>query len=50
MFAGEYFNVDSSLSPNDFFDFLISFYTEQITVETPAIVVVEAKKNNPKSV
>lgn len=49
VFSGEEFNVDVSVGLNGICDFLISRSPEQLTVEAPAIVVVEAKKSDLKS-
>ncbi len=44
VFSGEEFNVDASLGLNGVCDFLISGSSEQLAVEAPAVVIVEAKK------
>lgn len=49
VFSGEEFNVDVRVGLNGVCDFLISRSPEQLTVEAPAIVVVEAKKSDLKS-
>lgn len=49
VFSGEEFNVDVEAGLNGVCDFLISRSPEQLTVEAPAIVVVEAKKSDLKS-
>ncbi|GAB1538901.1 hypothetical protein NUACC21_15650 [Scytonema sp. NUACC21] len=49
VFSGEEFNVDASVGLNGVCDFLISRSPEQLTVEAPAIVIVEAKKSDLKS-
>ncbi len=49
LFSGEEFNVDPQLGLNGVCDFLISRSSEQLAVEAPAIVVVEAKKSDLKS-
>ncbi|BAY96843.1 hypothetical protein NIES37_07800 [Tolypothrix tenuis PCC 7101] len=49
VFSGEEFNVDPSIGLNGICDFLISRSPEQLTVEAPAIVIVEAKKSDLKS-
>ncbi|NES00941.1 MAG: hypothetical protein F6J86_45470, partial [Symploca sp. SIO1B1] len=49
VFSGEEFNVDSSVGLNGVCDFLISRSPEQLTVEAPTIVIVEAKKSDLKS-
>ncbi len=42
LFSGEEFNVDESVGLNGVCDFLISGSTEQIAIEAPVIVLVEA--------
>ncbi len=49
VFSGEEFNVDPSIGLNGVCDFLLCRSPEQLTVEAPAIVIVEAKKSNLKS-
>ncbi|NEO97369.1 MAG: hypothetical protein F6K58_01370 [Symploca sp. SIO2E9] len=49
VFSGEEFNVDANVGLNGVCDFLISRSPEQLTVEAPAIVIVEAKKSDLKS-
>ncbi|NER49145.1 MAG: hypothetical protein F6J92_21110 [Symploca sp. SIO1A3] len=49
VFSGEEFNVDSSVGLNGVCHFLISRSPEQLTVEAPTIVIVEAKKSDLKS-
>ncbi|MBF2005568.1 MAG: hypothetical protein IGS49_08880 [Chlorogloeopsis fritschii C42_A2020_084] len=49
VFSGEEFNVDASVGLNGVCDFLISRSPEQLIVEAPAIVIVEAKKSDIKS-
>ena len=49
VFSGEEFNVDATVGLNGVCDFLISRSPEQLAVEAPAIVVVEAKKADLKS-
>jgi hypothetical protein len=49
VFSGEDFTVDPSLGLNGICDFLISQSSEQLAVEAPAIVIVEAKKDDIKS-
>ncbi|MGB3755384.1 MAG: hypothetical protein WBA07_03310 [Rivularia sp. (in: cyanobacteria)] len=49
VFSGEEFNIDASVGLNGVCDFLISRSPEQLTVEAPAIVIVEAKKSDLKS-
>ncbi|MDJ1184195.1 hypothetical protein [Roseofilum casamattae] len=48
VFSGEEFNVDPALGLNGICDFLISLSPKQLEVEAPAIVVVEAKKEDLK--
>jgi hypothetical protein len=47
-FSGEEFNVDMALGLNGVCDFLLSRSPEQLILEAPAIVIVEAKKDNIK--
>lgn len=49
MFSGEDFNVDESQGLNGRCDFLISRSTEQLAIEAPAIVIVEAKQADLKT-
>ncbi len=49
VFSGEEFNVDASIGLNGVCDFLISRSPEQLTIEAPAILIVEAKKSDLKS-
>jgi hypothetical protein len=49
VFSGEELNVDAAVGLNGVCDFLISRSSEQLTVEAPAIVIVEAKKSDLKS-
>ena len=46
LFSGEEFNVDESVGLNGVCDFLISGSTEQMAVEAPVIVLLEAKKGD----
>ncbi|MBR8840050.1 MAG: hypothetical protein DSM106950_40145 [Stigonema ocellatum SAG 48.90 = DSM 106950] len=46
LFSGVDFNVDESLGLNGVCDFLITASRETLAVETPVLVVVEAKKEN----
>lgn len=46
LFSGTDFTVDPSLGLNGVCDFLISRSPEQLLIEAPAIVVVEAKREN----
>lgn len=49
VFSGEEFNVDVEAGLNGVCDFLISRSPEQLVVEAPAVVIVEAKKSDLKS-
>jgi hypothetical protein len=49
LFSGEDFTVDPELGLSGICDFLISRSPEQILIEAPAIVIVEAKKADLKS-
>ncbi|MEL6458394.1 MAG: hypothetical protein AAFQ91_09105 [Cyanobacteria bacterium J06621_15] len=49
VFSGEEFNVDTSIGLNGVYDFLISRSPEQLTVEAPKIMIVEAKQPDLKS-
>lgn len=49
VFSGEEFNVDANIGLNGVCDFLLCRSPEQLTVEAPAIVIVEAKKSDIKS-
>lgn len=48
VFSGEEFNVDSTVGLNGVCDFLISRSSEQLDIEAPAVIVVEAKKEDLK--
>ncbi len=48
VFSGEAFDVDESAGLNGHADFLISRSPEQVSVEAPVIVAVEAKQENIK--
>ncbi|MEQ9237825.1 hypothetical protein [Coleofasciculus sp. E2-BRE-01] len=48
VFSGEEFNVDTAARLNGTCDFLVSQSPEQIAVEAPVLVVVEAKKEDLK--
>lgn len=48
LFSGEEFNVDPSVGLNGVCDFLISRSPEQLEIEAPAVVIVEAKKADLK--
>ncbi|WP_442940746.1 hypothetical protein [Nostoc sp.] len=47
-FSGEEFNVEPEVGLAGFCDFLISLSLEQLFIEAPAVVIVEAKKENLK--
>lgn len=49
VFSGEEFNVDATVGLNGVCDFLLSRSPEQLILEAPAIVIVEAKKSDIKS-
>lgn len=49
LFSGEDFNVDESLALNGCCDFLISRSTEQLAIEAPAIIIIEAKQADLKT-
>lgn len=44
LFSGEEFNVDPTQGLNGVCDFLISRSPEQLTIEAPAVLIVEAKR------
>lgn len=48
VFSGEEFNVDPEAGLNGTCDFLVSRSPEQMLIEAPAVVVVEAKKGDLK--
>lgn len=48
VFSGEEFNIDPSLGLNGVCDFMISLSPEQLDIEAPAIILVEAKKEDLK--
>ncbi len=48
VFSGEEFNVDPTVGLNGVCDFLISRSPEQLDIEAPAVIVVEAKKEDLK--
>ena len=48
VFSGEEFNVDAAVGLTGVCDFLISRSPEQLDIEAPAIVMVEAKKGDLK--
>lgn len=49
VFSGEEFNVDPQQELNGYCDFLVSRSPEQLFVQAPAIMIVEAKRDNLKS-
>ena len=49
LFSGVEFEVDPSQGLNGVCDFLFSLSPEQLTIEAPAVAVVEAKKDDLKS-
>ena len=49
LFSGEEFNVDESLGLNGRCDFLISRSVEQLAIEAPAIIIIEAKQADLKT-
>jgi hypothetical protein len=49
VFSGRDFTVDASVGLNGICDFLISRSTEQLEIEAPAIVLVEAKRDSLNS-
>jgi hypothetical protein len=48
LFSGEDFTVDPTLGLNGVCDFLLSRSPEQIIIEAPAVIVIEAKKGDLK--
>jgi hypothetical protein len=49
LFSGKEFTVDSQKGLNGFCDFLISKSSEQLIIEAPVIIIVEAKNDNLES-
>ncbi len=49
LFSGEDFNVDESMGLNGRCDFLISRSPELLTIEAPAVIIVEAKQSDLRS-
>lgn len=49
LFSGKDFDVDASRGLNGFCDFIISQSPEQIIIEAPVIILVEAKNDNIQS-
>jgi hypothetical protein len=48
VFSGEDFTVDASVGLNGVCDFLISRSTEQMMIESPVVIILEAKKGDLK--
>lgn len=49
-FSGEEFDVDKNLGLTGICDFIVSLSPEQLFIEAPALVIIEAKKENFKDV
>ncbi len=49
-FSGEEFNVDENLALTGVCDFIVSLSPEQLFIEAPVLVIIEAKKENLKDV
>jgi hypothetical protein len=49
LFSGSDFTVDPEQGLNGLCDFLLSLSPEQLTIEAPAVIVVEAKNENMKA-
>ncbi|AFY56224.1 hypothetical protein Riv7116_3780 [Rivularia sp. PCC 7116] len=49
-FSGEEFNVDKDLALTGVCDFIVSLSPEQLFIEAPVLVIIEAKKENFKDV
>jgi hypothetical protein len=49
VFSGEEFNIDAEANLTGFVDFLVSRSPEQLFIKAPAIMLVEAKKDDLKS-
>ncbi|BAY83239.1 hypothetical protein NIES267_27260 [Calothrix parasitica NIES-267] len=47
-FSGEEFNVDENLGLTGCCDFIVSLSPEQLFIEAPALIVIEARKENIK--
>ncbi len=47
-FSGEEFNVDENLGLTGCCDFIVSLSPEQLFIEAPALIIIEAKKENFK--
>ena len=47
-FSGEEFNVDDALGLNEVCDFLVSRSPEQLFIQAPAVIIIEAKKGDLK--
>ncbi len=48
LFSGSEFNVDAAQGLNGFGDFMISFSSQQLYLEAPILMIVEAKNENIK--
>ena len=48
LFSGSEFNVDTAQGLNGFCDFIISLSSQQLYIEAPVAIVVEAKNENIK--
>jgi hypothetical protein len=48
VFSGEEFNIDPVIGLTGFCDFLVSKSPEQLAIEAPAIIIIEAKKADLK--
>ncbi|OCQ91425.1 hypothetical protein BCD67_23730 [Oscillatoriales cyanobacterium USR001] len=48
VFSGEEFNIDPTIGLNGVCDFLISRSSEQLDIEAPVVILVEAKKEDLK--
>jgi hypothetical protein len=49
VFSGEKLDVDAAVGLNGYCDFLVSRSSEQVEVEAPVVVIVEAKQENIKT-
>lgn len=49
-FSGEEFNVDEELALTGLCDFIVSLSPEQLFIEAPVLIILEAKKENFKDV
>lgn len=50
LFSGTDFNVDIEKGLNGYCDFIISRSKEQLTINLPVVVIIEAKNENIKAV